>query len=178
MAEAPSKVPVKTGVKGRTGTSAVGLWRPMESLRREVDRLFEDFDRDFWRFPFRRPASLLEPFRRVEEGLAPAVDIVDAEKAYEVTAELPGIDDKNIEVTLSDDVLTIKGEKREEKEEKERNYQLSERLYGAFERSFEMPEGVDTEKVEARFDKGVLKITLPKKPEALKKEKKIEIKTG
>jgi HSP20 family protein len=74
--------------------------------------------------------------------------------------------------------LTIKGEKREEKEEKERNYHLSERLYGAFERSFEMPEGVDTEKVEARFDKGVLKITLPKKPEALKKEKKIEIKTG
>ena len=91
MAETPSKVPVKTGVKARTGTSAVGLWRPMESLRREVDRLFEDFDRDFWRFPFRRPASLLEPFRRVEEGLAPAVDIVDAEKAYEVTAELPGI---------------------------------------------------------------------------------------
>ena len=114
----------------------------------------------------------METFRGGEEGR------VDAEKAYEVTAELPGIDDKNIEVTLSDDVLTIKGEKREEKEEKERNYQLSERLYGAFERSFEMPEGVDTEKVEARFDKGVLKITLPKKPEALKKEKKIEIKTG
>jgi len=134
MAETPSKVPVKTGVKARRGTSAVGLWRPMESLRREVDRLFEDFDRDFWRFPFRQRASLLEPFRRVEEGLAPAVDIVDAEKAYEVTAELPGIDDKNIEVTLSDDVLTIKGEKREEKEEKEGNYHLSERLYGAFER--------------------------------------------
>ena len=151
----------------------------MESLRREVDRLFEEFDRDFWRFPFHRKASMLEPFWRGEEGLAaPAVDIVEGEKAYEVTAELPGIDDKNIEVSLSDDILTIKGEKREEKEEKERNYHLSERLYGAFERSLEMPEGVDTEKVEARFDKGVLKITLPKKLEARKTEKKIEIKTG
>ncbi len=129
MAEAPSKVPVKTGTKGRATTSAVDLWRPMESLRREVDRLFEDCDRDFWRFPFRRPASLFEPFLRREEGLAlaPAVDIVDSEKAYEITAELPGIDDKNIEMTLRDDVLTIKGEKREEKEAKEKNYHLSER---------------------------------------------------
>ena len=81
-------------------------------------------------------------------------------------------------MTLTDDVLTIKGEKREEKEETEKSYHLSERRYGAFERSFEMPEGVDTEKVEARFDKGVLKITLPKKPEAQKKVKKIEIKPG
>jgi len=126
------------------------LRRPMEGLRREVDRLFEDFDRDFWRFPFRRTASMLEPFWRGEEGLAPAVDVVEGEKAYEVTAELPGMDDKDIEVTLTDDVLTIKGEKREDKEEKEKNYRLSERHYGAFERSFEAPEGVDADKIEAR----------------------------
>ncbi len=125
MAEAPSKVPVKTGGKGRALRSAGELRRPMESLRREVDRLFEDFDRDFWRFPFSRTASMLEPFWRGEEGLAPAVDIVEGEKAYEVTAELPGMDDKDIEVTLMDDVLIIKGEKREEKEEKEKNYRLS-----------------------------------------------------
>jgi len=100
----------------------------MESLRREVDRLFEEFGGDFWRFPFHRRASMLEPFWRGEEGLAaPAVDIVEGEKAYEVTAELPGMDDKDIEVTLTDDVLTIKGEKREDKEEKEKNYRLSER---------------------------------------------------
>ena len=178
MAEAPSKVPVKTGHKGRALRPAGEPWRPMASLRREVDRLFEDFDRDFWRFPFRRTASMLEPFWRGEESLAPAVDIVEGEKAYEVTAELPGMDDKDIEVTLTDDVLTIRGEKREEKEEKGKNYRLSERHYGAFERSFEAPEGVDADKIEARFEKGVLKVTLPKKPEALKKEKKIEIKTG
>ncbi len=179
MAEAPSKVPVKTGGKGRALRPAGELWRPMESLRREVDRLFEEFGGDFWRFPFHRRASMLEPFWRGEEGLAaPAVDIVEGEKAYEVTAELPGMDDKDIEVTLTDDVLTIKGEKREEKEEKGKNYRLSERHYGAFERSFEAPEGVDADKIEARFEKGVLKVTLPKKPEAQKKEKKIEIKTA
>jgi HSP20 family protein len=178
MTEVPSKVPVKIGGKGRASRSAGELLRPMESLRREVDRLFEDFDRDFWRSPFRRPASMLERFWRGEEGSAPAVDIVEGEKAYEVTAELPGMDGKDIEVTLTDDVLTIKGEKREEKEGKEGSYRLSERHYGAFERSFEAPEGVDADKIEARFEKGVLKVTLPKKPEAQKTEKKIEIKTA
>ncbi len=96
------------------------LRRPMESLRREVDRLFEDFDRDFWRCPFRRTASMLEPFWRGEEGLAPAVEIVEGEKAYKVTAELPRMDDKDIEVTLTDDVLIIKGEKRRRRKRRRR----------------------------------------------------------
>ena len=120
----------------------------------------------------------MEPFWRGEEGLAPAVDIVEGEKAYEVTAELPGMDDKDIEVTLTDDVLTIKGEKREEKEEKRKNYRFSERHYGAFERSFEAPEGVDADKIEANFKKGVLTVTLPKKPEAQKATKKIDVKAA
>ncbi len=175
---AESKAPVEIGGKGRASRSGIDLWRPMNSLRREVDRLFEDFDRDFWRVPFRRSASMLEPFWRGEEGPAPAVDIIEDEKAYEVTAELPGMDDKDIEVTLKDDVLTIKGEKREEKRQKEKNYRLSERCYGAFERSIEAPEDVDADKIEARFEKGVLKVTLPKKPEAQKTEKKIEVKTA
>jgi len=143
-----------------------------------MDRLFEDFDRDFWPTPFRRPSFALDPLWRQDLAWAnnPAVDIVEKEKAYEITAELPGLDDKDIEVKLSNDGVTIKGAKKEEKEEKNKNYHLQERHFGSFERYFAVPPGVDMDKIEARFDKGVLTVTLPKKPEAQKPEKKIEIK--
>jgi HSP20 family protein len=87
-------------------------------LRREIDRLFDDFGNRFWRFPFRRSVFDTEPFWRgeVAEGTAPAVDIVEKDDAYEVTAELPGMDEKNIEVKLVNGSLTIRGEKQEEKE--------------------------------------------------------------
>jgi HSP20 family protein len=90
------------------------------------------------------------------------------------------MDEKNIELTVADDMLTIKGEKREEREEKKKDYYLSERRFGSFERSFRLPEGVESDKVEASFKKGVLTVTLPKTPEAQKKskEKKISIKTA
>jgi len=109
-------------------------------------------------------------------GAPPAVDIVEKDNAYEVTAELPGLDEKNIEVKLVNGGLTIKGEKQEEKEEKKKGYYLHERQFGSFERCFQVPQGVDTNKIEASFRKGVLTVTLPKKPEAQKPEKKIEIK--
>ena len=108
----------------------------------------------------------------------PAVDIAESEKAYEITAELPGMDEKNIEVKVTDGSLTIKGEKQEEKEEKEKDYYLQERRYGSFERSFELPESVDPDKIEASFKKGVLTVTLPKKAEAQKPAKKIEVKAA
>ena len=101
---------------------------------------------------------------------------VESEKAYEIIAELPGMDEKNIEVKMADGVLTIKGEKREEKEEKQKDYYLQERSFGSFERSFEVPETVETDKIEASFRKGVLTLTLPKKAEAQKPAKKIEVK--
>jgi HSP20 family protein len=110
--------------------------------------------------------------------MAPAMDIAEKDKAYQVTAELPGLDEKDIDVTVSDNVLTIKGEKKEEKEEKEKNYYLSERRYGAFQRSFDLPSGVDTAKIEAQFAKGVLTITLPKSAEAQKKQRKIDVKSA
>ncbi len=106
------------------------------------------------------------------------VDIIEGDKAYEVTAELPGMDEKDIEVKIADGGLTIKGEKQEQKEEKEKNYYLSERRYGSFERYFRIPEGVDTDKIEASFKKGVLTVNLPKKPEAQKPVKKIEVKAA
>ena len=88
------------------------------------------------------------------------------------------MDEKNVEVKLVDGGLTIKGEKQEEKEEKKRSYYLHERHYGAFERSFTVPEGVDADKIEATFKKGVLTVALPKIPGAQKTEKKIEVKTA
>lgn len=180
MAEAESKVPVKTEKAGSERATALQAWRPFEALHREIDRLFDDFDRGFWRFPFRRSAFDIEPLWRQEPtwSAVPAVDLVEKENAYEVTAELPGMDEKNIEVKLADGGLTIKGEKKEEKEEKKKDYYLHERHFGSFERCFALPDGVDTDKIEASFKKGVLTVKLPKKPEAIKAAKKIEVKAA
>jgi HSP20 family protein len=108
----------------------------------------------------------------------PAVDIAETDKAYEITAELPGMDEKNIEVKFADGVLTIKGEKKDEKEEKKKDYYLSERSYGSFQPSFQVPDGVDTDKIEATFKKGVLSVALPKSVEAQKAAKKIDVKAA
>jgi HSP20 family protein len=116
--------------------------------------------------------------RRITWGKVPAVDIADTEKAYEISAELPGLDEKNVELKFSDGMLTIKGEKKEEKEEKKKDYDLSERRYGSFQRSFTVPDGVDADKIDATFKDGVLTVTLPKTPEAQRKEKQIAIKKG
>lgn len=173
MSEAATKLPVKIEESKTKGQAAATTWRPLENLRREVDRLFEDFDRGSWLSPFRH--FDFEPFK---SGDVPAVDFVEKDNAYEVTAELPGLDEKSIDVKLVNGGLTIRGEKQEEKEEKKKNYHLKERRFGSFERSFRVPDGVDTDKIDARFNKGVLKVTLPKKPEAQKPAKKIEIKAA
>lgn len=180
MTEAAAKLPVKTEEKPAESSSAVLPWRPLETLRQEVDRLFEDFDRGFWRHPFRRPAFELEKLwrRELPWGAKPAVDFVEKDNTYEVTAELPGMDEKNIEVKVANGGLTIKGEKQDEKEEKKKDYYLHERSFGSFERYLRLPDGVDTDKIEASFKKGVLKVTLPKTPEAIKAEKKIEVRAS
>ena len=103
------------------------------------------------------------------------MDIAEHETAYEITAELPGMDESNIDVKFSDGTLTIKGEKKDEREEKQKDYHLSERRYGSFQRSFGVPDGVDADNIEAHFKNGVLTVTLPKRPEAQKSEKKIAI---
>ena len=100
------------------------------------------------------------------------------DKAYKITAELPGVEPKDVEVSLSGDMLVFKGEKQQEKEEKAKNYYLSERSYGSFQRAFQLPDGVDRDKVSADFSKGVLTITLPKTAEAQKQSKKIEVKAA
>lgn len=180
MAEAVTKMPVKREKAAAEPATSVLPWSPFESLRHEVDRLFEDFGRDFWRSPFRRSMFAAEPFwrRELKWAAVPAVDIAERDKAYEVTAELPGMDEKNIEVKVANGNLIIKGEKQEEKEEKKKDYYLHERRFGSFERRFQVPEGVDADKIDAAFKKGVLTVTLPKKPEAQKPEKKIEVKAA
>jgi len=156
---------------------AADVWRPFESLRKEVDRVFEDFGDGFWRQPFRSLAGL-ERALTSKLATSPAVDISETDKAYEITAELPGMDERNIEVNVANGGLTIKGEKKDEKEEKKKDYYLSERRYGSFERYFTLPESVDADKIEAAFKNGVLKVTLPKTAEAQKPAKKIEVKAA
>ena len=176
MAEA-TRVPVKTE---KTSAPALQAWRPFESLRREIDRLFDDFDGGLRRSPFSRSFFDVAPFWRGELAwpAALAVDLAETEKGYEVTAELPGMDEKNIEVKFADGVLTIKGEKQEEKEEKKKDYYLHERSFGSFHRALQVPAGVDSDKIEASFKKGVLTVTLPKSAEAQKAEKKIAVKAA
>jgi HSP20 family protein len=174
MAEAVTKLPVKTEEERPV---ALRESHPFERMRREMDRLFDEFD---WRSHFRRSVFDVEPLWRRELSWAatPAVDIVEQDKTYEVTAELPGMDEKNIEVKVANGMLTIKGEKKEEKEEKRKDYYHSERRYGSFERRFQIPEGVDTGKIDASFKKGVLTVMLPKSPEVQATEKKIVVKSG
>jgi HSP20 family protein len=180
MAEAAIKLPIKTGESSSPRETALQAWRPFDTLRREMDRLFGDFEGEFWGSPFRRPIFNLEPMWRRETSASamPAVDITEKDKAYEITAELPGMDEKNIEVNVANGTLTIKGEKQEVKEEKKKDYYLRERNYGSFERCFRVPEGVDADKIEANFKKGVLTVTLPKTAEAQQPEKKIAVKAA
>jgi HSP20 family protein len=141
-------------------------WKPFRELGRlrdEMDRLWEDF------FGERR---VIAPSER---RWHPSLDVAETKDNLMVTAEIAGMDAKDIDIFVLGDVLTIKGEKKEEKEEKEGNYHLVERRYGAFTRSITLPAAVDTEKIEATYKKGVLRITLPKREEAKAKEVKVKI---
>jgi HSP20 family protein len=140
------------------------------TFQQEMNRLFDGF--------FGR--SALEPFGGLGEGwglFSPRVDVAETDKEVVVSAELPGLDDEDIDVSLSRGMLTISGEKKQEKEKKGRNYYRVERSYGSFRRSVRLPAEVDTGKVDAVFRKGVLTITLPKTAEA-KARKRIAIKKG
>ena len=110
--------------------------------------------------------------------LGALVDLAEPDTAYEITAELPGLDEKNIEVNLANGGITIKGQKKEEVEEKKKDYYVSERSYGSFERYFDLPDGVDADNIGATFKNGVLKVTMPKTAEAQKPAKKIEVKAA
>lgn len=166
----------KTSVEIRKTPASEGLPGLWNSFRNEVDSLFNRFDGGFG-FPAMRRMIDIEPFWQgsADGSLLPAIDLTEDEKAYAISAELPGLDEKDVSVSLSGDLLILKGEKTEEKEEKSKNRYLSERSYGAFERSFRLPENVDRDKISARFGKGVLKLELPKN-HATASKKKIDVK--
>ena len=104
------------------------------------------------------------------------MDLVEHEKAFMLTAELPGLDEKDVEVKIANGVLTVKGEKSEDKEEKTRGFHMRERRFGAFERALRIPDMVEMDKIEATFKKGVLTVKMPKTAEAQKPVKKIAVK--
>lgn len=139
-----------------------------DALHGEMDRLFRSFERNWPQFP-----SLVRGGRDPD---VPSLDVRENENSITIEADLPGMDEKDVSVTLANGVLTIKGERRNEREEKNENYHLSERSFGSFARSLRLPDTIDDDKVEARFDKGVLTVIAAKKPEAVKAEKKIEVK--
>ena len=163
---------IKTLVPWNWGRKNVPIRRDEDhsvySLQQTMNRAFENFFEGF----------SLSPFGSLEDRMgsfAPRVDISESDKEFQVTAELPGMNEKDLDVSLANNVLTLKGEKKEEKEDKRKDYCRMERSYGMFSRTIPLPEGVDLEKVEASFRKGVLTVTLPKTVEAQKERKRIPI---
>jgi len=143
-------------------------WPSFSDFRREVDRLFDSFST-------KHPSWRLESF--FEMGV-PVVDVIEKDGTYEITAELPGMDADNVEVSVTDNMLTIKGEKKEEAERKDKDRKVSERYFGSFERSFTLPPGADGSKAEAKFAKGVLSLTMPRTPVQAAQSKKIAVKAA
>jgi HSP20 family protein len=146
---------------------------PFTAFRYEMDRLFDDF--------FGRGFGLSQ-FEGGSVGrfgaFNPQVDVTENDKEVKVIAELPGLTEQDVEVSLSNDVLTISGEKKHEKEDKGENYYRMERSYGSFQRAIPLPVEVQSDKVEATFKNGVLTVTLPKSPQATQNRKKITIKAS
>jgi HSP20 family protein len=137
-------------------------FRDLITLRERMNRLFEDA------FPHRGEEKEL-----VASSWAPAVDIYEKENALVLATEVPGLDENDIEIKIEDNTLTLKGERKFEKETKEENYHRIERSYGSFHRSFTLPRYIDEDKINAEYENGVLKITMPKKAEL--KAKKVKV---
>lgn len=146
------------------------LAHPFRTLQREMNELFSDF---FTGVPFRR----MELPHFPGGFISPDIDVSETDKAFKVAAELPGLDEKDIEVSVHDGVLTVKGEKKAEKEEKGETFHRLERSYGAFQRSLSLPSGVDEGKISASFEKGILTVTVPKTAKAAAAKKKIAVKS-
>jgi HSP20 family protein len=133
---------------------------PFSALQQEIDQIFEGFSRGISGLPTR--------------DVMPRMDVSETDNDIEVTAELPGLEEKDIQVNFADNVLTIRGEKKSEREEKEKDYHLVERSYGSFTRTVQLPDGINADAIKAEMSKGVLKVTVPKPAPA--QTRKIEIK--
>ena len=150
---------------------ALVKWDPFKELvdfRRRMDRLFNEVSSSLLRSEWEEPTLLRD--------WVPAVDVYEDADKFQIHAELPGMDMKDIDVQVEGNTLTIRGERKLEHEDKRENYHRVERVYGAFQRSFSLPSTVDVDKIEATYDRGVLTITLPKKEETRPKSIQIQVK--
>jgi HSP20 family protein len=153
---------------GRERSDLAQITNPFTSLQQEIDRLFDDFGRNFPR---------LGALGFTQAGdLVPRMDVKENDKAIELTAELPGLTEKDVEVDLADNVLTVRGEKKAEKDEKKQDYRTVERRYGSFLRRIELPAGVDPAAITASLSNGVLTVSVPKPAPSI--TKKIEVKSA
>lgn len=145
---------------------------PVFSLQRELNKLFDDFFRGFDVLPFGVPGE------DCVGGFLPSVDVDESEKEVTVRVELPGMEEKDVDLLLTGDSLTIKGEKKKEMETEGKGYYQMERVYGAFNRVIPLPEGIDTGQADASFKNGVLTVRIAKMETARAEGKKIPIKAG
>ena len=153
-----------------------GWHEPLMGLRGEIDRMFENVmkgwpgfgELDMMKGAAGSPAKMAP-------ALMPSVEVSEDEKAYQISVELPGMDEQDVELTLRDDRLVLQGEKKAEHEEKKKDYHVRERSFGSFQRAFRLPDDVDAGKIVAKMKQGVMTVSLPKTPEAAKKQRKIAI---
>lgn len=187
MAKKASKVAVKNAEKGKKAASAVPAKQapahPLTTLRQDIERAFDRISGEWpdWGlfsgrpFEFRPLWDLRAPPSLQKFDLAPSADVGETDKGFEITVELPGLEEKDLDVTVSEGMLVLKGEKQSEREEKGKEYHLTERSYGSFRRAFRLPDNVNSDKIEATFQKGVLTILVPKTASAKSKARKVAI---
>lgn len=148
----------------RTETAALA---PFTRLRDEIDRLFDDF-------PLGLPARSIFAFSP-RATVIPAMELAETDRGYEVSVELPGLEEKDIDVEFADGILSVSGEKRDESEKKENGYHISERRYGSFRRQLTLPADADPDTIEARFSQGVLKLVMKKDQTTASRTRKIKV---
>jgi HSP20 family protein len=172
----------KTKAPAKAEVTQPEVLHPLETLRQDIESMFDRYLRNWpsvgqlLQWPEFEPFRSLEiPERLKHWGATPRIDVSETDKSYELTAEIPGMEEKDVEVTLTENMLTINGEKHEEREEKEKNYHVRERRYGSFHRTFTVPPDVDANKISAQFAKGVLTVSLPKTKKPRGKRRQISI---
>lgn len=148
-----------------------GSENPLMELRKEMNHLFDGFFRDL-------EVPDIFPFHAEEGGFVPRLDLKENDAGFTVTAEIPGVNEKDLELTVTRDSMTLRGEKQSETKDEKEHYHYYERRYGRFERTVPLPAEVDSSKVEANFKDGVLKVTLPKTETAKREAKKVKVKSG
>ena len=177
MEDSVANTPVEVKKASPAVASVPDVWH---SFRSEMDRLFDRFFSPYG-MPSLRRVFDLDPGWRSDTSFsfaAPAIDLGEDDRAYKITAELRGLEAKDLDVSIAGDTLLIKGEKRQETEQKDKNYHVTQRAYGSFQRAFALPDGVVRDKITADLSKGVLTLTLPKTQEAQKPARKIDIKAS